>query len=103
MNYRNPALLKLARDQACSHCGAEDGTTVAAHSNSNVHGKGASIKSHDCFVAFLCMKCHSWLDQGGGMDPTGMWTVQEKAEMFRRAADKTMLWLWQAGKIKVAR
>jgi hypothetical protein len=98
MNYRNPQLLALARDQACTNCGSLHGV-VAAHSNWSRHGKGKSIKAHDCFHAWLCFSCHGWLDQGGGYDPTGMFAADEKLEMYQRAADKTLLRLWQDGHI----
>ena len=103
MNLRVPALLRLARDQACANCGAQDGTVVAAHSNHAEHGKGAALKAHDCFHAHLCSRCHAWLDQGTGNDPTGMYrgTWADKAEMFSRAMDRTTLRLWQSGAIKV--
>lgn len=103
-NFRCPALLRLARDQACMNCGIEDGTIVSAHSNSSTHGKGKSLKSHDCFIAFLCHRCHGWLDQGTGEDPTKTWrayVLGDKTEMFRKAMDKTTLHLWASGKIKV--
>ncbi len=104
MNFRSPALLRLARDESCANCGAEDGTVVAAHSNLSRHGKGKSLKASDCFIAFLCHRCHSWLDQGTGMDPTDVFncTRHDKELMFTRAMDATTLRLWQRGKIKCA-
>lgn len=103
MTYRNRRLLDLARDQPCANCGAEDGTIVAAHSNMGIHGKGMSEKAHDCFHAHLCDKCHRWLDQGRGMDPTDLYqgTRYDKDMMFLRAMEKTMLRLWQKGRIRV--
>ena len=95
MNYRNKKLLDAARGQPCMHCGIEDGTTVAAHSNQAKHGKGMSIKAHDCFVAFLCFRCHAQLDQGSKM------LKAEKVEMWRNAYDKTMLHLWQTGRLQI--
>lgn len=104
MTYRNPALLRLARDESCANCGAEDGTVVAAHSNLSRHGKGKSLKAHDCYIAFLCHSCHGWLDQGNGMDPTERFTANrsDKAEMFSMAMDATTLRLWERKRIKVA-
>lgn len=104
MNYRNRKLLDLARDQPCANCGAEDGTVVAAHSNCGIHGKGKSLKAHDCFHAHLCHRCHAWLDQGSSDDPTGIYkgTRYDKDMMFIRAMEATMLRLWQQGRIKVA-
>lgn len=67
-NYiRSPALLKACRAIACTNCGRDDGTVVAAHSNQAKHGKGRSIKASDVFVASLCHECHSALDQGSKM------------------------------------
>lgn len=94
MNYRNRKLLDLARDQACTLCGVQDGTVVAAHSNSSVHGKGKSLKAHDVFTAHLCYRCHMELDQGKA-------SREEKEYAFRRAMDATTLRLWQQGRIRV--
>ena len=38
MTHRDRKLLDLARDMPCVMCGAQDGTTVAAHSNLSEHG-----------------------------------------------------------------
>lgn len=95
MNYRNRALLDLARDQPCMHCGIGDGTVVAAHSNQSKHGKGMSIKAHDNFIAFLCAKCHRELDQGS------RWNREERQQIWQGAHDKTMLHLWQTEKLQV--
>lgn len=103
MNYRSPKLLSLARGQSCVNCGAEDDTTVAAHSNMSEHGKGKSIKAHDVYSAHLCFRCHSWADQGSGKDPTGVYdgTREDKALMMRRAIDRTLLRLFQTGRLIV--
>ena len=78
-NYiRSPALLKASRAIACTHCGRDDGTVVAAHSNQAKHGKGRSIKAADVFVASLCHGCLSALDQGPLMsraDRERMWNA----------------------------
>jgi uncharacterized CHY-type Zn-finger protein len=60
--YRNKKILQLAKGQPCLHCGNEDGTTVAAHSNLQRDGKGVGLKSWDCFVAYLCYYCHTRYD-----------------------------------------
>jgi len=100
--YRNPKILAHARGQSCTNCGCEDGTTVAAHSNFSEHGKGRGIKAHDLFSAYLCNRCHSWLDQGTGSDPTGVWQgdKEDKREMFMRAMFKTQLILVRDGVMK---
>ena len=89
--YRNKKILAHAKGQACKNCGAQDETVVAAHSNQAKHGKGRGIKAHDAFVAFLCHRCHSWLDSGKGRDPTNLWDEHEKSLMFNEAMHKTWL------------
>lgn len=95
MNYRNKDLLDAAKGQPCMCCGAEDDTIVAAHSNQSRHGKGMSIKAHDCFIAFLCSRCHYRLDQGKEL------TRQERIEMWQEAHDKTLLHLFQTERLTV--
>jgi len=97
-------LTDMARHYHCMNCGADDGTIVAAHSNSGRHGKGMAHKAHDVFVAFLCDRCHRWLDQGTGRDPSNIYagTFEDKAAMWRCAHDLTLLALFRDGKVKVA-
>ena len=102
MNFRCPELLALARDQPCSNCGRNDGTTVAAHSN--WHDKGAGMKASDQFSCWLCFVCHRFLDQGGsGLDPTGRYhaTRDDKKRMFLAAMEKTLSELWEQGLVGV--
>lgn len=96
------ALRDAAKHYPCMHCG-EHGMSVAAHSNQQQHGKGIGTKAHDCFVAFICHRCHTWLDQGTGMDPTGVYSGsgEDKAEMWRRAHDRTLLALFRDGRVTV--
>ena len=89
--YVNEKILKHAQGQACTYCGAQDETVVAAHSNQSIHGKGCGIKAHDCYVAFLCHRCHTWLDSGSGYDPTQYFMDSEKELMFNDAMHKTWL------------
>lgn len=89
VEYRNAALVALARDQHCANCGSTHGV-VSAHSNWAEHGKGKSRKAHDCFVAWLCWACHTWLDQVSNCtDPT------ERFEPTRE--DKYVMW-WESHK-----
>lgn len=101
--FRNVGLTQLARGQRCQNCGAQDGTVVSAHANWSDFGKGKSIKAHDCFIAWLCLRCHTWLDQGTGFDPTGTYgdARADKRAMWMRAAFLTLLELWQQGLIVV--
>lgn len=99
------ALLDLAKGKPCQNCGADDNTIVAAHSNEEKHGRGKDLQSHDCFHAWLCIRCHSWLDSASvGKDPTQTFecTREGKREMFRRAMDRTTLELWRRRLVRVA-
>lgn len=104
-NYvRSPRLLATARDQSCTHCGVRDGTVVAAHSNQLQHGKGKSLKAHDCFTAWLCCRCHDFADGRSGVDPLGLYraTRADRQAMWTRAFDRTLVQLWLQGLIRMA-
>lgn len=60
-------------------CGTEDGTVVAAHSNSLSDGKGRGLKASDAAIAALCFRCHSELDQGKS------WSKAERREKWVEA------------------
>lgn len=94
MIYRNTKLLEAVRESPCQHCGAQDGTVVAAHSNQLRDGKGRSLKAHDYRISALCYRCHSELDQGSKM------TKQERLEMWEEAHRKTIGWLFENGIVK---
>ena len=65
-----PHLLRMARGMPCLFrivgvCNHDPGTTVAAHSNWAEHGgKGGARKADDCYSAWACSSCHTWLDSG---------------------------------------
>lgn len=103
--YRSRRLLDLAHEvNRCQNCGSYQlEGCEPAHSNLGEHGKGKGLKAHDCFFAALCHKCHVWLDQGKGKDPSGIFdgTREGKREMFFRAMCATWLWLWKAGRLAV--
>ena len=80
---RDKKRLEACRALPCQHCGAEDGTVVAAHSNEGAHGKGRGIKASDEFVAALCFTCHANLDQG-------KMGKEEKSQMWHNAHAKTI-------------
>lgn len=78
---RSKALLIACREIACQNCGVADGTVVAAHSNQARHGKCKAKKASDQFVASLCHKCHTDLDQGAHMtraERVGMWDTAHR-------------------------
>lgn len=87
--YRNKKLLEIVRKSPCQHCGTQDGTVVAAHSNQLRDGKGRGIKAHDYRIAALCYSCHMELDQGTKM------SKQERVEMWDEAHRKTVGWLFE--------
>jgi hypothetical protein len=93
--YRNKRLLELARKLPCQHCGIDDGTTVAAHSNQLRDGKGRGLKAHDYRIATLCFSCHSALDQGSKL------TKSERIEMWEEAHRKTIAEFFEQGFIDV--
>jgi len=87
--YRNEKLLKAVRNSPCQHCGAEDGTVVAAHSNQLRDGKGRGLKAHDYRIAALCYTCHMELDQGNKL------SKEERVNMWEEAHRRTVGWLFE--------
>ena len=76
-------------------CGAQDGTVVAAHSNSLSDGKGKGIKAPDYKIAAMCFRCHYELDQGSKL------TKQARRDMWLDAHIKTIAWLFENEKLSV--
>lgn len=93
--YRSKKLLEAVREAPCMHCGAQDGTVVAAHSNQLRDGKGRGIKAHDYRIAALCFRCHSELDQGHQM------SREERLNMWESAHRATVGWLFDSDLISV--
>jgi hypothetical protein len=110
--YRDPVLLEMARGRPCllmvpGLCCHRTDTTVAAHSNSQEHGKGMGRKADDCYSAWACVSCHVWLDQGkadaarrerafmeGHARQVLAWRLialdEKEPERFRRAARRAL-------------
>lgn len=95
MLYRNKKILEVARNFPCQHCGKQDGTVVAAHSNQLRDGKGKGIKASDYRIASLCFFCHMELDQGKNL------SKQERVEMWEEAHRKTIGLLFDNGYLEV--
>lgn len=93
--YRNKKLLECARKISCQHCGIQDGTIVAAHSNQLRDGKGRGLKALDYRIAALCFSCHSTLDQGTKLSKT------ERVEMWEAAHRKTIGEFFEQGIINI--
>jgi hypothetical protein len=93
--YRNKKLLELARNLPCQHCGKEDGTVVAAHSNQLRDGKGRGLKALDYRIASLCFTCHAELDQGT------KWLKEKRIEVWEEAHRSTIGEFFERGYINV--
>ena len=93
MTYRNKKLLEYARRLPCQHCGKEDGTVVAAHSNQLRDGKGRGLKASDYRIASLCYSCHSEIDQGKKLDKS------QRVQMFEDAHRSTIGEFFERGYI----
>lgn len=93
--FRSQLLRDHAEGDSCAHCGAEDGTTIPAHSNHQEDGKGMGLKAHD-LTAHLCARCHAIVD---GVTPG--YTQDERDLIFYRAVYKTTVRNLQRGFLKV--
>ncbi len=95
MNYRNPKLLKLAKDAPCMNCGIMDDTIVAAHSNQLRDNKGTGIKSDDHRISYLCSMCHARIDNGKEL------SREERIELWENAHRRTIGYLFTSGHLEV--
>jgi len=93
--YRNKKLLELARILPCQHCGIEDGTVVAAHSNQLRDGKGRGLKASDFRIASLCFRCHAEADTSSTL------TKVARIEMWEQAHRATIGELFERGLVVV--
>jgi hypothetical protein len=95
--HRDDKLRELANGQACQVAKVagieltfgtvyfhDPQTVVWAHSNLGDHGKGKSIKAHDCFGFLACDKCHYFVDQGKRLNLTQRRTIQRQAMELTR-------------------
>ena len=95
VNYRNPKLLKLAKEAPCVLCGVNDGTVVACHSNQLRDGKGTGIKSHDFRISYLCNIHHDMIDNGKDL------SREERINLWEEAHRKTIGWLFENNHLEV--
>jgi hypothetical protein len=95
LTYRNKKLLEVVRESPCMHCGLQNGTVVAAHSNQLRDGKGKGIKAADYRIAALCFQCHHDLDQGSTL------SKDERRELWEAAHRETLAWLFESGHLLV--
>lgn len=98
MVFRCRALLDLAKEaprcMALSCHKRNEGDIVAAHSNQGRDGKGMGIKASDGAIAFLCSRCHGFVDQGPG-------DIEKRLALWEAAHRATMRWLVETGRLVV--
>lgn len=100
MNFRSRELLDLAYLLPCQYqldCCEGGNAGEPSHSNQPIHGKGMSIKAHDCFFVPACRSCHVEMDQGR------RYNREEKRDIWNAAFFRTTLLLWQMGLIQVTK
>jgi hypothetical protein len=93
--FRSEKLTKAAQHADCQSCGKYK-PSVPAHGNWHQYGKGAGLKAHDCYVAFVCPRCHDEID-----GRVGDLTKEEQHEKWMAAWIKTILFLFQSGAVSV--
>lgn len=104
-NFRSQRLIDAVKALPCQFQVTINGQSICeggeysdpCHSNQQLHGKGKSMKAHDCFVAAGCRSCHREIDQGMRL------SRDERVHYWQVAHDRTMLLLWQRGVIGVIR
>jgi hypothetical protein len=95
MTYRSDKLLRSAKDRPCVLCGSV-GTTVAAHSNSQAHGRGFAYKAPDYYTCMVCHSCHDKIDgRAGGLK------LEEKRELWLSAFIRTVAIWFEEGIVVV--
>lgn len=99
MNFRSRQLLDLAYSFDCllqipGVC--TGGTGEPCHANWPEHGKGMSMKAHDCYAVPGCRACHMALDQGSQL------SGEQRKDIWLRAFWKYLPMLWLRGRFAVA-
>ena len=97
MNYRNPKLLKLAKEvPVCLLCGKHnDGDVVACHSEQLRDGFGKGIKSHDYRIAYMCGECHF------NTSESIEFNREEKHELWEQGHRESIGWLFENGHLEM--
>ena len=102
MTFRNRRLLDLSHEAPCfasfrhlcsGHLGCEP-----AHSDSQIYGRGVGHKSADWAVAFMCHNAHRMIS--AIINPP--FEREQKQAEWLLAHVRTMNWLWENGKLRVA-
>lgn len=89
MMFRSKKLTSAAKDFDCQSCGRYK-PSVPAHANWQEYGKGAGLKAHDCFIAFVCPSCHDVID-----GRAGRLTQDEQKAKWLAAHIKTLVLVFQ--------
>lgn len=84
-NYiRSKAITNSAKDEACTICDKNDGTTVFCHLNESWAGKGKGIKADDIAGFYGCKFCHDMYDgRFGKINVQGFTANQIMRAMYR--------------------
>lgn len=108
--YRDRELLDLAKGMPCllrvhQNCLGEEGsTTVAAHSNMGIHGKGMGLKADDCYSVWACVHCHGWLDSSKAKqeEKETAWMIgfERQIDQWAEIADNPLMRPWKVNACK---
>lgn len=93
--FRSKKLTDAAQHFNCQCCGKYR-PSVPAHANWQQYGKGAGLKAHDCFVAFVCQRCHDIID-----GRAGKLSNDERHDMWSVAWRNTILLWFEHGIVTV--
>lgn len=85
---RSKKILAAAKGEACTVCGANNGTTVFCHLNESWAGKGMGQKADDIAGFFGCFDCHSRYDAIGG---TGVTELRAMYRTWRRLWERRII------------
>jgi hypothetical protein len=89
--FRSKAITQAAKDEACTLCGRNDGTTVFSHLNESWAGKGMGQKADDCAGFFSCFACHFLYESGMGDQESENEILRAYYRTIRRLLDRVIL------------
>ena len=93
---RSKAITQAAKDEPCTVCGKNDGTTVFCHLNESWAGKGIGQKADDLGGGFFgCSFCHDIYD--GRIPPSAGHSMALETNIIMRACYRTWRRLWEKG------
>ena len=88
--FRSKAITQAAKDEPCTVCCRNDGTTVFCHLNESWAGKWMGQKADDFAGFFGCHKCHKDYDEIPGV--MGEWVIMRAMyRTWRRLLDRGIL------------